>query len=278
MIRTAAILAFVGSPTVMSAQALAQQPASGSLQFEVASIKPRSSDDSTPFRISFEPGGRFIAVNVPLTFLFPQLYPVPSGRIEGRPSWLGTHGFDITAKADGDPSREQMLEMLRSLLRDRFKLVVHYETREEDTFALVVADREGRLGPQLRRIDVDCTARAAAAGPARPVAPLPPAGNGAPACRTSHFNGSLTSGGMTIAALANALQSRATRPVVDKTGLTGHFEVTLKYFDGLPESRRINDEVDFFTAVREQLGLRFEPQRSPVRVLVIDRIERPTPD
>src|SRR5262245_29269467 len=89
-----------------------QQRASSDLRFDVASIKPRTSDDQTPFRMSFEPGGRFVAVNIPLSFLLAQLYPVPSGRMEGRsswPSWFGTDGFDIIAKAEGDPSRAEML-------------------------------------------------------------------------------------------------------------------------------------------------------------------------
>ena len=83
---------------------------------------------------------------------------------------------------------------------------------------------------------------------------------------------------MTVSALAKALEFGATRPIVDRTGLTGHYEVTLKYFGGPPENRGVNNEVDFFTAVREQLGLRLEPQKNPVQVLVIDHIERPTPD
>ena len=174
------------------------------LRFEVASIKARTADDTTPFRVSFEPGGRFVTVNAPLTFWMGQVYPTQSGRIEGRPASFGTEGFDINAKAEGDPSREQMLEMLRSSLRERFKLAVHYEPREEDTFALVRNSPE-RLGPRLRPIDVDCAARAAAekAGNAPP--PLPPA-NGAAACRTLSISGSITSGGMTIPALARSLE------------------------------------------------------------------------
>ena len=259
----------IGSPLV------AQQATPA---FDVASIKARSANDTSALRFpSFEPGGRFVMVNAPVTALMPLLYPSPSGRIEGRPSWLGTDGFDITAKAEGEPSREQMLEMLRTLVKERFKLAVHYETREEDTFALVRTSSE-RVGPQLRALDVDCTARAAAARAGNPVPPLPPAANGIPACRTLNASGALTSGGMSLSELATALSGWARRPVFDKTGLPGHYEVTLKYFDGPPEQRGINDQVDLFTAVREQLGLRLEPQRNPVQVLVIDHIERPTPD
>jgi uncharacterized protein (TIGR03435 family) len=214
-------------------------------------------------------------VNAPLTALLPQLYPAT--RIEGRPSWLGTDGFDISAKAAGNPSREQMLEMLRALLRDRFKFAAHYEMREDDTFTMTRADPQ-RLGPGLRPISVDCAARAAAVKAGEPVPQLPDAPNGMPVCRTLNMSGSLTSGGMTAATLANALSGSARRPVFDQSGLTGHYEVTLKYFDGPPENRTVSDQVDFFTAVREQLGLRLEAQRRPVQVIVIDHIERPTPD
>lgn len=260
--------------SVMTASLAAQQ--SDSLRFEVASVKARTADDRTPFRVAFEPGGRFVTVNAPLTFWIGQVYPTQTGRIEGRPPWFGTQGFDINAKAEGEPSREQMLEMLRSLLRDRFKLAVRYETREEDTYALrrINADR---LGPNLRPIAIDCTARSAALGRGETPPDLSPASNGIPACRTSSVVGAFRSGGISIADLTRMLTSDA-RAVVDKTGLSGHFEMELTYFDGPPERRGVNDAVDFFTAVREQLGLRLEPERNPVRVLVVDHIELPTPD
>ena len=248
-------------------------------RFEVGSIKARTADDTTQFWVSFEPG-RFVTVNAPLTMWLGQVYPTQSGRIEGRPPWLGTRGFDINAKAEGEPSREQMLEMLRSLLRDRFKFASHYEERQEDTFALVYNHPQRVLGPQLRRVDVDCAARVAAEKSGNPPPPMPNAPNGMPVCRTLNISGSLTSGGMTMSAIASALTLGAgpTRPVVDKTELSGYYEVTLKYFDGPPEARGVNDQPDFFTAVREQLGLRLDSQKSPVRVLVIDSIQLPTPD
>ena len=261
---------------VLSGLPLAAQ--SDSVRFEVASIKPRTANDQTPFRVSFEPGGRFVTVNAPLTFWLGQVYPTEAGRIEGRPPWLGTQGFDINAKAEGDPSREQLLEMLRSLLRDRFKFAAHYEMREESTFTLVHHHPQRVLGSQLRPVDVDCAARAAAEKAGNPPPPLPNGANGVPPCRTRNISGALTSGGMTLSALASALSFGAGRPVVDATGLGGYYEVTLKYFDGPPEARGVNDQVDFFTAVREQLGLRLEPQKSSLRVLVIDRLEQPTPD
>jgi uncharacterized protein (TIGR03435 family) len=243
-------------------------------QFEAVSIKPRSAEDATPLRIGFEVG-RFVTVNAPLTFWMNQVYPNPSGRVEGQPLWLGTVGFDINAKADGTPAREQMLDMLRSMLRDRFKLAVHYETREEETFALV-RDNTQRLEPQLKLTRIDCTAIRNAQSEGQAVPPLPPAANGQAACRTLSTSDGIVSGGMTIAELASTLRFAAARPVIDKTGLAGHYEVTLKFLDGGPERRDLNGDVEVFTALREQLGLRLIPEKSGVRVLVIDHIERPS--
>jgi len=83
---------------------------------------------------------------------------------------------------------------------------------------------------------------------------------------------------MTVEEVARTLSVAADRPIVDRTDLRGYFEVTLKFFDGPPERRGINDDMDLFTALREQLGLKLVPEREPVDVLVIDRIERPTED
>jgi len=266
--------AFVAFYSVTVASLAAQQ--SDSLRFEVASVKARTADDRTAFRVAFEPGGRFITVNAPLTFWIGQVYPTQTGQIDGRPPWLGTQGFDINAKAAGEPSREQTLEMLRSLLRDRFKLAVHYEMRDEDAWALRRVNSD-RLGPNLRPINVDCTARAAAVARGETPPALPPASNGLAACRTSSPVGNLKSGGISIADLTRMLRHDA-RAVIDKTGLSGHFEMELTYFNGPPEQRGLNDPVDIYTAVREQLGLRLDRERNPVRVLIIDRIELPTPD
>lgn len=181
------------------------------LRFDVASIKARPTDDTTQFRVSFEPGGHFVTVNAPVTFWIAQVYPNPSGRLEGAPAWLSRQGFDISAKAEGNPSPGQLLEMLRGLLRDRFKFASHYEEREENSFALVHNHPQRVLGPQLRRTDVDCDARAAAEKAGNPPPPLPNAPNGIPVCRIRSTSGSVISGGMTVSALANALAFGARR-------------------------------------------------------------------
>src|SRR5262249_11048538 len=114
-------------------------------QFEVASIKPNKSGPG-PQRIGIQPGGRFVATNIPVRDLISLAYgqpqPLPNFQIIGGPSWITSDRFDITAKAEGDaqPSPtgppSQMFMMIRGLLADRFKLVAHEETRDQPVYVL----------------------------------------------------------------------------------------------------------------------------------------------
>jgi uncharacterized protein (TIGR03435 family) len=167
-----------------------------------------------------------------------------------------------------------MLKMLRSLLRQRLNLAIHRGTREEDAFALVVA-RDGQLGPQLRQSGVDCATRIAALRERRPLPELPQLPNGMPACISRPRSGDLLSGGMTMDMLAGYLSSEAGRRVVNRTGLDGYYEMSLRHRD----ERVAGDDSDLptvFTALSEQLGLRLQSARTTVETIVIDRAERPT--
>ena len=232
--------------------------------FEVASVR-RNTSGQARMSFGFEPGGRLVMVNAPVRMLLLQAYLVPGSRIVGGPAWVDTERYDVTAKAETDAPAARLRLMARALLADRFKLTAHFEDREQQTFALVVA-RPGALGPRLRKTDVDCAPRGA--------------------CRTSHETntGTLTSGGMTMMALAVSLSLALETVITDETGLTGNYEVSLAY---APERSRLATrapDADFgerpslVTAVQEQLGLKLESRRGPVPVLVIDRIERPVDD
>ena len=177
--------------------------------------------------------------------------------------------------------------MMRALLVERFKLAVHRETRQIPVYALVVARRDGRLGPELRRSDVDCAASAAAAR--RGVAPSsnPPAMREETHCAMAVGAGNLILGGRSVFQLANTLSNLVGRPVVDRTGLTGVFDITLTWTpDQVPQGPSTALEppaVDpngpsIFTALQEQLGLKLDSQKGPVDVLVIDRAEHPVED
>jgi len=297
----AAGIAFAAAPLIAS-----QTQAPPSLpQFEVASIKPNKSGDNRVM-LGVQPGGRFTATNVTARMLIRNAYQLQDFQIVGGPSWLTSDHFDILAKAEGDglgdpfqspgngqPSRGQL--MLRALLADRFKLVVHNEDREMPIYALVLARPDGKLGPQLTKSETDCAALMAA-GRGRGRGPMPPpppdgrAGAGGPMqCGIRIGPGNMAVGGSPMSQVANALAMFAGRIVADKTGLAGNYDFQLTWTPdqmaqrppGAPDPQINGVPIDpngpsLFTAVQEQLGLKLDSQRGPVAVLVIDRVEHPT--
>ena len=255
--------------------------------FEVASIKPSPPLTGGPFYLTFgsQPGGRWVSQNATFLMILRSAYREFSlpGQVVG-PDWINTDRFDINAKAAGDPTREEMAAMLRRLLSERFKLKVHTEFREVDAFALVLARSDGRLGPNLHRSTVDCAAIAEARkkGGASPEPPSQPGKR--PECGlVSYFiNGfnKMAGGGRPISAVVNGVQGTAGRPVVDRTGLSGTYDFELEF---APTEAGPNATTDpsnapptVFTALQEQLGLKLEPRRERMEVLVIDSVERPT--
>ena len=239
----------------------------GSPTFDVVSIKPNKTG---PGRAGFGgSGGRWTMVNIPASGLILTAYPSLTNELLGAPAWVESERFDVDARAAFEPTAEQERMMLRALLADRFKFVAHYETQDRPIYNLVVARADGRLGPQLRRIDIDC----ATYKPQLPGrgAPEPPGANPPPCSfRMSGASSMLiVSGGRTLQSLADSIANLAGRPILDKTGLTGYYAFTL-------ESGGFNDGLSIFTALQEQLGLKLESTRGPVDFLVIDHIERPT--
>jgi uncharacterized protein (TIGR03435 family) len=262
----------------------AQAPAGKPPAFEVASIKENvSTSDNASVRA--QPGGRVSVTNNSLRNIIRNAYNVQNYQIMGGPAWINTVRWDINAKAPDDAPPQQMLLMLRTLLADRFTLVIRNETREMPIYALVLARADGRLGPQLRASTVDCAAIFAAAK-AKGEAP-PPTTNGRPTCGTRTTRGNMMTTGVAMADLARNLAPFAGRPVVDKTGLTGGFDVDLAWTpeqgplgpEGTsPAGPPSSDGVSLFTAVQEQLGLKLDARQGPVDVLVIDSAQRPVED
>jgi uncharacterized protein (TIGR03435 family) len=253
------------------------------LAFEVTSVKPVN-DVRTVGGGGFQPGGRYVVTNLSVRVLIRSAYRIQDMQIVGGPDWLGADRFDIQAKTASDPSQDQRGELLRELLANRFKLVAHHETRELPVYALVVARSDGRLGPQLKRAATpDCGSRGA----------VPPSPPGAPPsaapCGALKFGpGSFVARTAAIEQLAASLSNIPVltgldRIVVDRSGLTGTFDFDLQWaplpFPGSQASPAgANDGPSIFTALQEQLGLKLDSQRAPVDVLVIDSVERPTPD
>lgn len=253
----------------------AQAPArpAGNLAFEVASVKPDTSNTQTSVAA---PPGRFIAINAPLATLLSVAYQLPWFRIVDGPDWISGR-FDVSAKMPDGAGPEQLRPMLQRLLAERFLLKAHRDTRDQPVYALVLARTDGRFGPQLRRSTVDCAARRSqrvAAG-----ARGADLATGAdPSCDVGVTPGQLRLRGVPLDALSNWLSTIVgDRVVVDRTGLTGTFDADLQYA-AQPGGVGPHDAPSVFTAVQEQLGLKLEPSRAAVDVLVIDSVRRPAPD
>jgi uncharacterized protein (TIGR03435 family) len=175
--------------------------------------------------------------------------------------------------------------MLRRLLADRFSLALHQEVREFPIFELRTAARSGQPGPRLRSASAECAPVTRPAG----MPPPPPPGKGAiqnpplmasqpRRCPSTFLPGHFSARAFSIDAFARELAGFAGRPVVNRTGLIGEFDFDLTYTPALSLGAIADAAAppELSTALREQLGLRLEPARGPVPVLVIDRAERPT--
>jgi uncharacterized protein (TIGR03435 family) len=248
--------------------------------FEVASIKPMK---SIPDRIFFGmmPGGRFSANGMTIKFLIQAAYGLKEAQLSGVPAWADSERFDVEAKADEETaaivdklSREQrnqqLMLMLQGMLADRCKLEVEHEKKELPVYALLVAKNGPKLQPSTASAEKS-TGTAGMAGPRM----------------TMNGRGNLTATFVDMDALANALSRPAGRPIINKTGLTGHYDCTLKW---LPDDVQSNqggpkassdDGADssgpsLFTALQEQLGLKLEAEKAPMDFIVIRHLERPS--
>jgi bla regulator protein blaR1 len=281
----AAVLAVV---VVAHVAAQTPSPTSAAPAFEVASIKPNKGDGGTESGV--QPGGRLTMTNVTLRLLIRSAYQVQDEQIVDAPSWISSEHFDVIAKAPSDvppptPGNPGPIgTMMRSLLAERFKLAVHRETRESPAYALELARRDGKLGPQLQRSTTDCAAIAAARGRS---GGAPQSANERPLCGFRAAGGQMLAGGQPMSQLTTILSQIVQRVVLDKTGLSGKFDFELKWTpDRMPQSQAGGasvpasdpDSPSIFTALREELGLKLESVKNAVEVLVIDHVERPSPD
>ena len=247
--------------------------------FEVASVRQITRQERVPMQ--WQPGGRF-AGGLPVISLVSIGYLVPVYRIEGLPDWARTTLFAINATAGRDVAIEERPAYFRGLLVDRFRFAAHIEPREMDVFALTLARSDGRLGPNLRRSDVNCDAAIEAARK-RSLAgerPEPPAPGVRPTCGAIGGAASLTGGAVPLTILNGMLAGALGRPVVDNTGLSGRFDIDFRAAPpqagpGIAGSP-LAELPSVFTAVEDQLGLKLVPGRAPVEVLVIDRLEMPS--
>lgn len=173
--------------------------------------------------------------------------------------------------------------MLRTLLAERFSVVVRPEQREGPAYNLVLARADGRLGPSMKRVDVGCAASMAAVIEGQPREPRQGRG---PDCKLGGGPGVMVGNAITMDMFARVLGSwELHQPVFNRTGLTGSFDLDLR-FAVEPQQRLrsqissppLSDAPSLFTAVQEQLGLKLESTRGPVEVLVVDSASRPKED
>jgi uncharacterized protein (TIGR03435 family) len=244
---------------VLSAQQAPPPGADESASFEVASVKPNTSRISNALPPS-RANGSYSASNVALKSLIANAYDVRIFQIEGGPDWLTAERFDIIARGrEGTPDRLRPA-MLRTLLAERFKLVAHFETREQQVYALVLLRSDGRLGPELKP---------SAPGSGSASGPFAAVGNG-----VARINGNRVPMDIFAIVLTGSVFNQR---VINRTGLSGEFDLDLRFTPEL-SSTTAPELPSIFTAVQEQLGLRLQSERAPVPVLVIDSVQRPTPD
>jgi bla regulator protein blaR1 len=279
----------------------AQAPPAGESNpsFEVASIKQSKTTGRGVFRAGrgLQASGRYVATNLTVKALIQNAYDLQNAQLIGGPDWLETDGYDIEAKAPDDAPRTgtQLQLMMRSLLVERFKLAMHKETRPMSVFALVRARSDGRLGPDLKvASEANCGPPVALPPSGAPPPPLPPGGPGAPPggpgllgsppCGATMFGpGQFVGRAIPIEQFARMLSNvpavtGVDRIVLDKTGLTGKYDYQLKFQSVQPPAAATDDRPSFITALQEQLGLKLDPERAPIEVLVIDHVERPSED
>ena len=220
-------------------------------EFDVTSVKPSRLDgwqgvDTMP--------GRIRADSITLNRCIRQAYNIGPHQLIGGPDWILTDRWEIVARADRPVDDDDTLMlMLRSLLADRFQLVVHRETRNLPAYVLEV----NRSGPKMQKAAAGDSDTEMQGGRGRVM---------------------LAARKVPMDELADILGRRMDRPVVNRTGLSGGFNFSLHWAadSGRSPSDGAVDDVSIFTALGEQLGLRLRTAKAPVEVLVIDHVERPS--
>jgi uncharacterized protein (TIGR03435 family) len=215
----------------------------GQSAFEVASVKPSAPDVAGMF-IRPLAGGGLQVTGASLRNLISLAYDVRPFQVNSESSWIDSERFDIDARAatPADPAdvRRKIVEGLKSLLADRFQLVLHSETKEQAVYLLLV----NKGGSKLQE-STEPTGLIRRMG-----------------------RGTINGHAVAIRMLAINLSNELGRGVIDQTGLAGKYDFELKWGDP--------DGPSIFTALQEQLGLHLESGKGPVEVLVIDRAARPS--
>lgn len=242
--------------------------------WDVISVKPNKTDSGSSMFHSIPDGLRL--ENVTVKMLVSNSYGIRIDLISGLPSWAEKEHFDIDAKVSPDDlpamknlTREQRRLMMLAVLNDRFHWQGHIETKELPIYELVVA----KGGAKLKDAEVNQD----------PNSPKGPDGRPVPRGMVMMRPGEINARGTEMGGFASALAGQVQRNVVDKTGLTGHYDMTVKWtpeqqaaIAGHDNGADQGDGVSLFTALQEQLGLKLQSAKGPVDTLVADHLEMPT--
>jgi uncharacterized protein (TIGR03435 family) len=280
-------LAIVTLGIVRAAAMQEAVPNSAKAAFEMASITPHTPGSGPSGGIRIQPkGGELQATGVTLAELLRFAYQrhfLDQRELTGGPAWVTSDRYDLLVKvsgghvfdADGVPRRT--LSLLKALLIERFRLKVREEDRERPVYALTTARTDGLLGPKVRKSTIDCSAVIRGERPALLPGERPPCGFKTPP-------GRLFANTFPMPAIASLLSRHLDRPVIDRTGLSGAFDIEL-------EAAEIKAAPDYtpgpsdlalppaagptmVVALQEQLGLKLEPVTAELAVIVIDQAER----
>ena len=285
LLGAAAAMTLMVAVAVFAAAVHAQSQTQASRNtFEVASIKINTSGARGQNSVVPE-SGRLTMTSALVQDVIQAAYGIQSFELVTTDSSVLKQRIDIIAKTD-QPVKSvlEMQQMLQPLLADRFKLVVHRETREMNALILTLANRDGRFGPKLKVTEGACDALLS--GSNRLVqANAQPATNRPPCGVLPGGLGRIIARGIDIIALAGLLAPAQRRPVLDETGLKGRFDIDVTYtpeaFTASALAQRGStappgvdpDGPSIFTALQDQLGIKMESRRAPVSVVVIDHIE-----
>ncbi len=287
----------------MSPALRAQVPTSErKLEFDVASVRENKTSEPPYSNFPLGPGpvfgakdGLLLAKNQTLLgFIFFAFKPdmLQSQQFQAKlPGWVKTTSYDIEARASGSPTKDDMRLMMQSLLEERFHLVIHHETREAPAYALVLA-KPATLGPRIKphpADDPDCaktkftkttTGTEPTCGASSPIVSEAP-GDFATAVYNMPMDAIAVELGRT-AALGRVAYATGRR-VVNRTGLTGAYDYMLEFapeqaLTAGPDTSAGSEPggPSFTEAVKNQLGLELVPEKLPVEVIVVDRIEKPS--
>jgi len=279
-------------PAILLAQAESRP------SFDVVSIKPNRTNQGIPL-VVFKPGGRMIAANVNIRQVILVAYGIENLQLVDAPDWTTSERFAIEARTSDATPTSTIRLMLRSMLADRFNLVAHSERRELPIVALTMARADKRPGAKLRPSGPQCAPLRPPEGipiPPPPPPPPPGAANAPPIriiletdeplgrrCGAMVAPGWMSARSITMQEFTRQLTTVLRRPVINETELPGQFDYDVIFSpEGLggalvgPPPASVADAPSLETARRDDLGLRLDPRRGPVDVVVVDRIERPT--